>query len=97
MASTSRLALPSEVLSTTPKLGQGGETGDDKDIVCRTLERTGVAIMGERRFDVGERMWPEEAPFSTPVFMLTHEVREPWVRPGGTSFCFGNDEIESAL
>jgi dihydrofolate reductase len=79
------------------ELGEGGETGDDNDIVRRTFERTGVAIMGKRMFDLGERMWPEEAPFRTPVFVLTHKVRKPWVRPGGTTFYFVNDGIESAL
>lgn len=79
------------------QLGEDGETGVDNDIVRRTFERTGVSIMGKRMFDMGERMWPDEAPFHTPVFVLTHEVREPWLRPGGTTFHFVNDGIESAL
>lgn len=29
--------------------------------------------------------------------MVTHEEREPWERPGGTTFHFINDGIESAL
>ncbi len=41
--------------------------------------------------------WPEEAPFHTPVFVLTKEVRRPWERPGGTTFYFVNDGVESAL
>jgi len=41
--------------------------------------------------------WPEEAPFHTPVFVLTKQVRSPWERPGGTTFYFVNDGIESAL
>ena len=53
--------------------------------------------MGKRMFDLGERFWPEEAPFHTPVFVLTHQVRKPWVRPGGTTFYFVNDGIESAI
>jgi dihydrofolate reductase len=77
--------------------GEGGETGEDNDIARSTFERTGVSIMGKRMFELGERMWPEEAPFHTPVFVLTHEVREPWVRPGGTTFYFVNDGTESAL
>jgi dihydrofolate reductase len=48
-------------------------------------------------FDGGERFWPEEAPFHTPVFVLTHEARKPWERPGGTTFYFVNDGVESAL
>jgi dihydrofolate reductase len=78
-------------------LGEGGDTGVDNEIVRRTFERTGVSIMGKRMFELGERMWPEKAPFHTPVFVLTHEVREPWSRPGGTTFYFVNDGIESAL
>jgi dihydrofolate reductase len=53
--------------------------------------------MGKRMFDEGERGWPEEAPFHTPVFVVTHQVREPWERKGGTTFYFVNDGIEAAL
>ena len=42
-------------------------------------------------------MWPEEAPFHAPVFVVTHEKRDPWKRPGGTTFHFVNDGIEPAL
>jgi dihydrofolate reductase len=79
------------------KLGDGGETGRDNQILEETFARTGVSIMGKRMFDGGERFWPEEAPFHTPVFVLTKTVREPWERPGGTTFYFVNDGIESAL
>ena len=79
------------------KLGAGGETGQVNEMVERTTERTGASIMGKRMFEGGERGWPEEAPFHTPVYVLTHEKREPWSRPGGTVFYFVNDGIESAL
>ncbi|WP_309103356.1 dihydrofolate reductase family protein [Microbacterium sp.] len=79
------------------KIGTGGEEGRDNDIVRETFERTGASVMGKRMFDAGERMWPEEAPFHTPVFVVTHERREPWERPGGTTFHFVNDGIGSAL
>jgi dihydrofolate reductase len=78
-------------------LGGDGETGEDNRILEETFERTGVTIMGKRMFDLGERGWPEEAPFHTPVFVLTHQKREPWERPGGTVFHFVNDGYESAL
>jgi dihydrofolate reductase len=78
-------------------LGDGGETGADNRILEETFARTGVSIMGKRMFEGGERFWPEEAPFHTPVFVLTHQVRAPWRRPGGTTFHFVNDGIESAL
>jgi dihydrofolate reductase len=79
------------------KFGDGGEEGRDNDIVRETFERTGASVMGKRMFDAGEHSWPEEAPFHTPVFVVTHEKRAPWVRPGGTTFHFVNDGIESAL
>ena len=77
--------------------GEGGDTGIDNQLAEQTSQRTGVSIMGKRMFELGEAMWPEEAPFHTPVFVLTSQVREPWVRPGGTTFHFVNDGIESAL
>jgi dihydrofolate reductase len=79
------------------KIGEGGETSHDNRLLEETFKRTGVSIMGNRMFEGGERFWPEEAPFQTPVFVLTHEVRKPWVRPGGTTFHFVNDDIESTL
>ena len=79
------------------KLGDGGETGPDNRFLEATFNRTGASIMGKRMFDGGEHSWPEEAPFHTPVFVLTNEVRDPWERPGGTTFYFVNDGIERAL
>ncbi len=81
----------------THQFGEGGETGPLNDFLIRTTGRIGANIMGKRMFEGGERGWPEEAPFHTDVFVLTHEKREPWVRPGGTTFYFVNDGIESAL
>ena len=78
-------------------LGEGGEEGRDNDIARETFERTGASVMGKRMFDAGEQAWPEEAPFHTPVFVVTHEERSPWGRPGGTTFHFVDDGIESAL
>jgi dihydrofolate reductase len=77
------------------KLGQGGEEGIDNDIARATYERTGVSVMGKRMFDGGELAWPEEAPFHTPVFVVTHTKRDPWERPGGTTFHFVNDGAET--
>ena len=90
-------ALNQQYLRDLLKLGPGGETGPVNDLVRSTTERTGANIMGKRMFEGGERGWPEEAPFHTPVYVLTHEKREPWVRPGGTTFYFINDGPEQAL
>ena len=89
--------FPQRFFRENLKLGEGGATGSDNQILEHTYKRTGVSIMGKRMFELGERMWPEEAPFHTPVFVLTSQVRAPWVRPGGTTFYFVNDGIESAL
>src|SRR4051812_23436402 len=89
--------FPQRFFRKNLKLGEGGEEGRDNDILAETFERTGASVMGKRMFDAGERMWPEEAPFHTPVFVVTHTAREAWERPGGTTFHFVNDGIESAL
>jgi dihydrofolate reductase len=81
----------------TLKLGPGGETGPVNDMLEQTAKRIGANIMGKRMFEGGEKGWPEEAPFHTPVYVLTQEKREPWVRPGGTTFYFVNEGIEAAL
>lgn len=77
-------------------LGEGGEEGLD-DVARRTYERTGASIMGRRMFDLGEGSWPAEAPFHTPVYVVTHQRRDPWERPGGTTFHFAGDGIHPAL
>ena len=41
--------------------------------------------MGKRLFDLGEKAWPEEAPFHTPVFVVTHEKRDAWERRGAAA------------
>jgi dihydrofolate reductase len=66
-------------------------------LVRSTTERIGANIMGKRMFDHGEVAWPEDAPFHTPVYVLTNEKREPWGRPGGTTFYFVNNGLEQAL
>ena len=90
-------AFPQRFFRENLKLGEGGEEGLDNDIARATHERTGASIMGKRMFDAGELAWPEEAPFHTSVFVVTHTRREPWERPGGTIFHFVNDGIATAL
>ncbi|MEV4996934.1 dihydrofolate reductase family protein [Streptomyces niveus] len=89
--------FPQRFFRENLKLGEGGEEGRDNDIARETFERTGASVMGKRMFDAGEQMWPESAPFHTPVYVVTHTEREPWERLGGTTFHFVNDGIESAL
>lgn len=89
--------FPQRFFRENQKLGEGGETGLDNDLARETFERSGATILGKRMFDGGESFWPEEAPFHTPVFVVTTTERAPWPRPGGTTFYFVNDGIDSAL
>ena len=81
------------------KLGmEGGEVNNkDNEIISETFNRIGSNIMGKRMFEEGEANWPEDAPFHCPVYVLTHQKREPWERPGGTIFYFVNDDIHNML
>jgi dihydrofolate reductase len=88
--------FPQRFFRESLKLGEGGEEGRDNDILRETFERTGANVMGKGMFDLGEHAWPEEAPFHTPVFVVTHEQRDPWERAGGTTFYFV-ESIESAV
>jgi dihydrofolate reductase len=88
--------FPQRFFRENLRLGEGGEEGHDNDILQETYQRTGASVMGKRMFDAGEHAWPEEAPFHTPVFVVTHDKRDPWPRPGGTTFHFV-DDLESAL
>lgn len=89
--------FPQRFFRENLKLGGGGEEGRDNDILRETFERTGASVMGRRMFDAGEHAWPEEAPFHTSVFVVTHEKRDPWERKGGTTFHFVDDGIGPAL
>jgi dihydrofolate reductase len=92
-----RWVFPQRFFRENLKLGPGGEEGRDDAILREMHLRTGASVLGRRMFDAGEHAWPEEAPFHTPVFVVTHEKREPWERPGGTTFHFVDDGIDSAL
>lgn len=70
------------------------------EVLGDALASTGAVIMGKRTFEVidGPEGWvaPDGTPFALPVFVLTHEVREP-VTKGKTAFTFVNDGIQRAL
>jgi len=74
---------------------EGGEMGPDADLLEESFKRAGAIIVGRRMFD-NARGWGEEPPFRMPVFVLTHEDREPEEKQGGTTFTFVNG-IENAL
>jgi dihydrofolate reductase len=47
--------------------------------------------------DVGFEPWGDPPPFGMPVFVVTHEEREPLPMQGGTTYTFVTDGIEAAL
>ncbi len=76
---------------------EGGETKNpDNTIIEEGFANVGAFIMGKRMFEEGEANWPEDL-FKAAVYVLTHEVREPWIQKGSTTFYFINDGIETAL
>ncbi|MET0245102.1 MAG: dihydrofolate reductase family protein [Flavitalea sp.] len=74
----------------------GEEYGHDSELIDRVFERTGAYIMGKRMFDEGEVSWKEDV-FKADVFVLTNQLREPWIQTGNTRFYFINDGIDRAL
>ncbi len=85
---------------------EGGETGADDDRVAETIAGVGATIMGRNMFGPVRGPWGEPSwdgwwganpPFHTPVFVLTHQDRDPLVMEGGTTFFFITAGIEAAL
>jgi len=58
---------------------------------------TGAVLLGKRMFDVGFEPCGDPPPFRMPVFVQTHEAREPLPMQGGTTYTFVTDGIEAAL
>lgn len=65
----------------------------------------GAFIMGSNMFGPEDRRdtpewkgwWGDNPPYHAPVFVLSHNEREPIEMEGGTTFYFVTDGIESAL
>ena len=73
------------------------KTQIDAEIVNEIYASTGAVLMGKGMFDVGFEPWGDPPPFGMPVFVVTHEAREPLPMQGGTSYTFVTDGIEAAL
>ncbi len=88
-------------------MGDGGDrlhdwrfdakTETDAAIVDEIYASTGAVVLGKRMFDVGFEPWGDPPPFRMPVFVVTHEAREPLPMQGGTTYTFVTDGIEAAL
>ena len=85
---------------------EGGATGPDDDIAAEYFQNIGATIMGRHMFGGGDGpwgdnpwngWWGEDPPFRMPVFVLTHQARNPLEMKGGTTFHFVTDGIEATL
>ena len=73
------------------------KTAADAEIVDELYATTGAVLIGKRMFDVGVEPWGDPPPFGMPVFVVTHESREPLPRQGGTTYHFVTGGLEAAL
>jgi dihydrofolate reductase len=73
------------------------KTETDAAILDEIYASTGAVLIGKRMFDVGFEPWGDPPPFGMPVFVVTHEAREPLPMQGGTTYTFVSDGIESGL
>lgn len=88
-------------------MGDGGDrlhdwmfdakTAADEKVLAEVRAGTGTVIIGKGMFDVGFEPWGDPPPFGVPVFIVTHERREPLPMQGGTTYIFVTDGIAAAL
>jgi dihydrofolate reductase len=73
------------------------KTDADAKITHERYATTGAVVLGKGMFDVGFEPWGDPPPFKMPVFVVTHEARDPLPMQGGTTYTFVTDGIEVAL
>lgn len=73
------------------------KTDTDARIMDELYATTGAVILGKGMFDVGFEPWGDPPPFKMPVFVVTHEKRDPLPMQGGTTYTFVTEGIETAL
>jgi dihydrofolate reductase len=85
---------------------EGGKVNASTQVMEDAVANVGALVMGRNMFGGGpgpwgddpwDGWWGDDPPFHAPVFVLTHHVREPLEKEGGTTFTFVTDGIESAL
>jgi dihydrofolate reductase len=74
---------------------EGGERNRDSEILEEAVSNNRAIVLGKRMYE-NAGGWGDDPPFHVPVFVLTHETREPEAK-GETTFTFVNDGIESAV
>lgn len=74
---------------------EGGEEGQDGDVMEEAFGGVGAMVMGRRMFANGEGPWGADPPFRVPVFVVQHAPRETLAK-GETTFVF-TDGVERAV
>ena len=64
--------------------GNGREVSD---ALTSRFRAAGSIVFGRRTFDSGQDPWGDDDVFASPVFVVTHEARQPIAR-NGTTFTF---------
>jgi dihydrofolate reductase len=75
----------------------GRRTDADAEVRDELYARSGAVVIGRRMFDVGFEPWGDPPPFGMPVFVITHERRDPMPMQGGTTYTFVTAGLEAAL
>jgi hypothetical protein len=108
---SSDISMSLDGFITGPNEGIGNPLGDDGDrlhgwmfdaktdadaqVLDEVYATTGAVLIGKRMFDVGVVPWGDPPPFQMPVFVLTHESREPLPGQGGTTYTFVTGGLEA--
>ena len=82
---TSEISMSLDGFITGPNVRVGNGMGDGGD------------RLHDWMFDVGFEPWGDPPPFGMPVFVVTHEKREPLPMQGGTTYTFVTDGIAATL
>src|SRR5215218_4966747 len=62
----------------------GGESNRDSEILDEAFRDIGAVVLGRRMYE-NAKGWGDNPAFHVPVFVLTHEAREPVTKEGGTT------------
>lgn len=78
--------FPTESFQNMHGSGQGGTTGIDNEFSTSAMQNIGAWILGRNMFGPIRGPWPdlewkgwwgENPPYHVPIFVLTHQKREP--------------------
>lgn len=69
----------------------------EQELIAERIEQTGAYVLGRRMYDSAGDNWSTQAPYRTPVFVVTHRSHEPIALTDGTTFHFVTDGLTSAV